>query len=78
MCISQKSRWRADRRVIHVQILPPSYAILKQARTTELFNKANTIIEEVLTDTSAKKQLIYCRTLPYKNPFIHIPSKQEI
>ncbi len=59
MCISQKSRWRADRRVIHVQILPPGYAILKQARTTELFNKANTIIEEVLTDTSAKKQLIY-------------------
>jgi len=55
----EKNKDEADRRVIHVQILPPGYAILKKARTTELFNKANTIIEEVLTDTSAKNQLIY-------------------
>ena len=57
----EKNKDEADRRIIHVQILPPGNAILKKARTTELFSKANAIIEEKLTVTYtyAKKQLVY-------------------
>ena len=55
----EKNKDEVDRRIIHVQILPPGYAILKKARTTELFNKASAIIEEKLTHTYTKKQLVY-------------------
>ncbi len=40
----EKIKDEIDKRIIHVNLLPAGMAILKQARTTDLFNKANAIL----------------------------------
>ena len=42
----EKNKDETDRRIIHVHLLPPGYAILKKARRTELFTKATSILKE--------------------------------
>ena len=42
----EKSKDEDDRRVIHVNLLPPGLAILKKARSTELFSKATLLLKQ--------------------------------
>jgi DNA-binding MarR family transcriptional regulator len=41
----EKNRDEADKRIIHVKLLPSGLAILKKARRTELFNKATLLLK---------------------------------
>lgn len=63
----EKHKDEIDKRVIHVRILPPGYAILKKASTAELLNKASTILERECHHLNAKKQLIYVYTALQKS-----------
>jgi DNA-binding MarR family transcriptional regulator len=40
----EKNKDKMDKRVIHVQLLPPGHAILKKARSTDLFRKATSLL----------------------------------
>jgi len=42
----EKNKDETDKRVIHVQLLPPGLAILKKARRTKLFNKATLLLKQ--------------------------------
>ncbi len=70
----EKNKDQVDKRVIHVHILQPGCAVLKKARTTELLNKANAMLEQKLNYTNTKKYSIYvysallkaCNSYPFK------------
>lgn len=55
----EKNKDEADKRIIHVRILPLGYAILKRARTTELLCRASTHLRSSYVPTTTKKYLIY-------------------
>lgn len=42
----EKNKDETDKRIIHVQLLPPGLAILKKARRTKLFNKATLLLKQ--------------------------------
>ena len=45
----EKNKDETDKRIIHVQLLPPGLAILKKARQTKLFNKATLLLKQEYT-----------------------------
>lgn len=54
----EKNKDVTDKRIIHVQLLPPGLAILKKARRTKLFNKASLLLKQNTPEPIQKKTFI--------------------
>lgn len=70
----EKNKDETDKRIIHVHLLPPGYFVLKKARTTDLLNKANVLLEQKFSYSHTKKYSVYvysalqkaCHSYPFK------------
>jgi len=51
----EKNKDETDKRIIHVQLLPPGLAILKKARRTKLFNSATKLLKQNTVSPIQKK-----------------------
>ncbi len=54
----EKNKDEIDKRIIHVQLLPPGLAILKKARRTKLFNSATKILKQDTSSAIQKKAFL--------------------